>query len=57
VVRALLVFFAILVLGAARRSDIAIFFLGTHAALLVARALWLGDLLAIPRTSCRAARC
>jgi Na+-transporting NADH:ubiquinone oxidoreductase subunit NqrB len=45
---ALLVFFAILVLGAARRSDIAIFFLGTHAALLYARALWLGDPLAIP---------
>ncbi len=45
---ALLAFFAILVLGAARRSDIAIFFLGTHAALLLARALWLGDPLAIP---------
>ena len=45
---ALLAFFAILVLGAARRSDIAIFFIGTHAALLVARALWLGDPLAIP---------
>ena len=45
---ALLVFFAILVLGAARRSDIAIFFFGTHAALLLARALWLGDPLAIP---------
>ena len=45
---ALLVFFAILVLGAARRSDIAIFFFGTHAALLFARALWLGDPLAIP---------
>jgi len=45
---ALLVFFAILVLGAARRSDIAIFFLGTHAALLLARALWLGDPLTIP---------
>jgi len=44
----LLVFFAILVLGAARRSDIAIFFIGTHAALLVARALWLGDPLTIP---------
>ena len=44
----LLVFFAILVLGAARRSDIAIFFFGTHAALLFARALWLGDPLAIP---------
>jgi Na+-translocating ferredoxin:NAD+ oxidoreductase RnfD subunit len=45
---ALLVFFAILVLGAARRSDIAIFFFGTHAALLVARAVYLGDPLAIP---------
>jgi enediyne biosynthesis protein E5 len=45
---ALLVFFAILVLGAARRSDIAIFFIGTHAALLIARALWLGDPLSIP---------
>ena len=45
---ALLGFFAILVLGAARRSDIAVFFFGTHAALLVARALWLGDPLAIP---------
>src|SRR5205085_5567730 len=45
---ALLAFFAILVLGAARRSDVAIFFLGSHAALLFARALWLGDPLAIP---------
>jgi Na+-transporting NADH:ubiquinone oxidoreductase subunit NqrB len=45
---ALLAFFAILVLGAARRSDIAIFFLGSHAALLLARAVWLGDPLAIP---------
>jgi Na+-transporting NADH:ubiquinone oxidoreductase subunit NqrB len=45
---ALLAFFAILVLGAARRSDIAVFFLGTHAALLLARAAWLGDQLAIP---------
>jgi Na+-transporting NADH:ubiquinone oxidoreductase subunit NqrB len=45
---ALLAFFAILVLGAARRSDIAIFFLGSHAALLLARAWWLGDPLAIP---------
>jgi Na+-transporting NADH:ubiquinone oxidoreductase subunit NqrB len=45
---ALLAFFAILVLGAARRSDIAIFFLGSHAALLLARAAWLGDPLAIP---------
>ncbi|MFL5048879.1 MAG: RnfABCDGE type electron transport complex subunit D [Xanthobacteraceae bacterium] len=45
---ALLCFFAILVLHAARRSDVAIFFLGSHAALLVARALWLGDPLIIP---------
>jgi Na+-transporting NADH:ubiquinone oxidoreductase subunit NqrB len=45
---ALLTFFAILVLHAARRSDIAIFFLGAHAALLLLRALWLGDPLAIP---------
>jgi Na+-transporting NADH:ubiquinone oxidoreductase subunit NqrB len=45
---ALLAFFAILVLGTARRSDIAIFFIGTHAALLFARALWLGDPFAIP---------
>jgi enediyne biosynthesis protein E5 len=44
----LLAFLAILVLGAARRSDIAIFFLGSHAALLLARAVWLGDPLAIP---------
>jgi Na+-transporting NADH:ubiquinone oxidoreductase subunit NqrB len=44
----LLVFFAILVLQAAQRSDIALFFLGSHAALLVARAAWLGDPLAIP---------
>jgi enediyne biosynthesis protein E5 len=39
---------AILVLSAARRADIAIYFLGCHAALLLARALWLGDPLAIP---------
>src|SRR5260370_38303883 len=45
---AFLSFLAILVLGAARRSDIALFFFGTHAALLLARALWLGDPLAIP---------
>jgi len=36
------------VLHAARRSDVAIFFLVSHAALLFARALWLGDPLAIP---------
>ena len=45
---ALLCFFAILVLHAARRSDIAIFFLASHAALLFARAGWLGDPLAVP---------
>jgi Na+-transporting NADH:ubiquinone oxidoreductase subunit NqrB len=44
----LLVFFAILVLQASARADIALFFLASHAALLVARALWLGDPLAIP---------
>lgn len=43
-----LTFAAILVLGAARRTDIALFFLGSHAALLLARAIWLGDPLAIP---------
>jgi enediyne biosynthesis protein E5 len=41
-------FLAILVLSAARRADIAIFFFGSHAALLLARAAWLGDPLAIP---------
>src|SRR5262245_42931513 len=45
---ALLAFFAILVLHAARRSDIALFFIASHAALLLARALWLGDPLEIP---------
>jgi enediyne biosynthesis protein E5 len=45
---ALLCFFAILVLAAARRADVAIFFLASHAALLLARAYWLGDPLAIP---------
>jgi enediyne biosynthesis protein E5 len=44
----LVAFLAILVLRASQRSDIALFFLGSHAALLVARALWLGDPLAIP---------
>jgi enediyne biosynthesis protein E5 len=43
-----LVFAAILVLRAARRTDIALFFLGSHAGLLFARAVWLGDPLAIP---------
>lgn len=41
-------FLAILVLQAARRGDVALFFLGGHAVLLFARALWLGDPLAIP---------
>jgi enediyne biosynthesis protein E5 len=45
---ALAAFFAILVLHASQRSDIALFFLGSHAALLVARAVWLGDPLVIP---------
>jgi Na+-translocating ferredoxin:NAD+ oxidoreductase RnfD subunit len=45
---ALVSFFAILVLHAARRSDIAIFFLASHAALLFMRAGWLGDPIAIP---------
>src|SRR5215468_9729899 len=44
----LLGFFAILVLHAARRSDMALFFLASHAALLFARAWWLGDPMAIP---------
>jgi Na+-transporting NADH:ubiquinone oxidoreductase subunit NqrB len=44
----LLVFLAILVLQAAQRSDIALFFLGSHAALLFVRAYWLGDPAAIP---------
>jgi enediyne biosynthesis protein E5 len=41
-------FLAILVLGAARRADIAIFFFASHAALLLARAGWLGDPLGVP---------
>ena len=44
----LIAFFAILVLQASRRSDVALFFLGSHAALLFARAYWLGDPAAIP---------
>jgi enediyne biosynthesis protein E5 len=44
----LLGFFAILVLHAARRSDMALFFLASHAALLFARAWWFGDPIAIP---------
>jgi enediyne biosynthesis protein E5 len=39
---------AILVLSAARRADIAIFFFASHAVLLLTRAWWLGDPLAIP---------
>ena len=45
---ALVGFFAIMVLHAARRTDIAIFFFLSHAALLFARAAWLGDPWAIP---------
>jgi Na+-transporting NADH:ubiquinone oxidoreductase subunit NqrB len=45
---ALLGLLAVLVLQAARRADIAIYFLASHAALLGARALWLGDPWAIP---------
>ena len=41
-------YIAILVLRAAHRSDIAIFFLVAHATLLLVRAVWLGDPLAIP---------
>jgi Na+-transporting NADH:ubiquinone oxidoreductase subunit NqrB len=44
---ALAVLFAILVLTAARRADIAILFLSSHAALLLARTVWLGDPLSI----------
>ena len=47
-IAALAGFFAILVLRASQRSDIALFFLASHAALLIARAAWLGDPLAIP---------
>src|ERR1700730_18395184 len=36
-------FFAIMVLHAARRTDIALYFFLSHAALLFARAVWLGD--------------
>lgn len=39
---------AILVLSRARRADIAVAFLATFAAILFARALWLGDPWAIP---------
>jgi enediyne biosynthesis protein E5 len=40
--------FAITVLHKARRADIAIYFLLSYTALLIARASWLGDSLAIP---------
>ncbi len=39
---------AALVLSSAKRLDIALSFLGTFAAILVARALWLGDPMTIP---------
>jgi Na+-transporting NADH:ubiquinone oxidoreductase subunit NqrB len=45
---ALLGFFGIMVLQRARRADVTLFFLLAHGGLLVARALWLGDPLAIP---------
>ena len=45
---ALLGFLAIMVLHAARRSDIAIYFVLSYASLLFARAVWLGDPWAIP---------
>lgn len=44
----LVAFLAMLVLHASKRSDIALFFLAGHAALLLGRALWLGDPPAIP---------
>ena len=50
-------FFAILVLRAARRSDIAIFFLGSHAALLLARASGSAIRSRSRCISSRAARC
>lgn len=43
-----LICFAYLVLNKAGRADTAIFFLGSWIALLMARALWLGDPLSIP---------
>jgi enediyne biosynthesis protein E5 len=45
---ALVSFFAIMVLHAAHRGDIAIYFLLSYTALLIARAIWLGDPPAIP---------
>jgi Na+-transporting NADH:ubiquinone oxidoreductase subunit NqrB len=44
----LMIGFGALVLSCARRLDIAIAFFGTYASLLIARALYLGDPLAIP---------
>jgi enediyne biosynthesis protein E5 len=41
-------FLAFMVLNAARRGDVALFFLASHGALLLARAVWLGDPLTIP---------
>ncbi|MGJ4949568.1 RnfABCDGE type electron transport complex subunit D [Bradyrhizobium sp. HKCCYLS20291] len=40
--------FAILVLSASRRADVAVYFFASHAALLLLRAAWLGDPLVIP---------
>jgi Na+-transporting NADH:ubiquinone oxidoreductase subunit NqrB len=45
---ALVSFLAFMVLNAARRADVALFFLLSHGALLFARAAWLGDPPAIP---------
>jgi Na+-transporting NADH:ubiquinone oxidoreductase subunit NqrB len=47
-IAALVLFSGILVLSRAARLDTALAFLGTHLALLLARAAWLGDPLAIP---------
>jgi enediyne biosynthesis protein E5 len=44
----LIAFAGILVVHAANRADIVFYFLASHAALLFARASWLGDPLAIP---------
>lgn len=43
-----IVFLAILVLTRVARLDVALAFLAAHAALLLARAVWLGDPIAIP---------
>ena len=47
-VAGLLIVFAALVLGKSGRFDIAFAFLAAHAAMLLGRALWLGDPLTIP---------